>query len=301
MFSLFLTSCFGTKELKEDYDIGNFPKLTGDYLGQDKPDSTAIKFAPHIISRDDSLEGKIVFSPDGNSIYYQVYREDYTSAIYVSNNVDNKWTEPKEVSFSVGENILLSGISSNGTTLYLSTNVRGKTNLMSIEILQNGFGEPQTFESPINSSVSDTGLHVLADNSAYFSSSRDGAAGKDIYYIKDITDQNPTVENIGSIINSDDWDFSPCVSSDGSYMIFGSDRLGRKGLAHLYISFYDEQTGWQNPINLNDSGAVINDDENNQSNPSLSPDGKYLFFMRHLDDTVMDLYWVSTDFIEELK
>ena len=37
------------------------------------------------------------------------------------------------------------------------------------------------------------------------------------------------------------------------------------------------------------------------NSPSLSPDGKFLFFVRHEDMMNMNVYWVSTSVIVELK
>lgn len=55
------------------------------------------------------------------------------------------------------------------------------------------------------------------------------------------------------------------------------------------------------PVDMNSSGAEVNSDEANQSGPSLSPDGKYLFFFRHYDETKMNIYWVSTKVIDDIK
>ncbi|PAT00952.1 hypothetical protein CI105_09160 [Candidatus Izimaplasma bacterium ZiA1] len=282
-------------------DKSEFPVLTGDYLGQTTTGTEAELFAPEIISLDNRLEGLVVFSPDKSSLYMQIYNDDFTSTIYYSYIDGEQWTKPVEAIFAEDQNIKLSSISPDGSKLYLSTNIRNQNNILSVSIDNDGFGEPLTLPSPINSDDSDSSFIEMLDGSAYFTSSREGSASKDIWYIENINADTLNIQNMGEVINSSSYDFSPCLSSDGSYMIFGSDRFGRNGLARLYISFHLENEGWSAPINLNSSGAKVNDDMANQSNPTLSPDGEYLFFMRHYDTYTMDIYWVSTDFIEDIR
>ncbi len=288
------------EEEKEIEDM-KFPILKGDYFDQIAPSNEAEIFARGIISLPDRLESKIQFSPDGNKAYLQIFTPDYSSTILYIERVNEIWSEPVEASFAVGKNVLLSSISPDGKWVYVSTNVRDSNELLRVEITSDGWGELERVPLPINSDFSDHSLQFIEDGTGYLSSSREGSNGKDLWKVTTISEDTYVVENMGEVVNSTSWDFSPCVAADGSYMIFGSARFGRSGLAHLYITFYDEDTGWTAPIDLNSSGAIINDDLANQSNPSLSPDGKYLFFMRHYSITKMDLYWISTSFIENIR
>ena len=135
----------------------------------------------------------------------------------------------------------------------------------------------------------------------YIDSRRTGGTGIDIWCIRKMSDETLHAENLGSTINSTDWDFNPCIAPDESYLIFASDRFGRKGLSRLYVSFNKGNGEWTEPVDLNSNGALVNSDEANQGGPSLSPDGKYLFFFRHVDETEMDVYWVSTKVIDVIK
>jgi len=285
----------------EKSNNNDFPDLSGDYLGQILPDSNAILFAPEIISLENRLESKIVFSPDGNTVYIQIYNNDFMSTIYYSSLVDNKWSEPIEAPFSIDNNIQLASVSVDGSKLFFSTNVRNQNKLYSVNINAEGWGEQEILPVPYNSEAGDSSYIETADGNGFLTSSRDGSAGKDIWMIFKTDDNELQAEILNDNINSSSLDFSPCVASDGSFMIFGSDRFGRNGLARLYISFYDEENGWSEARNVNSSGSQINDDYANQANPTLSPDGKYLFFMRHYGTYEMDLYWVSTSFVEEIK
>ena len=270
------------------------------YFGLSVPKDIAEIFAPDFISMPDRLVGKVVVAPNGKRIYYQMYTPSYQSTIYYTEVIDGAWTVPKETPFAKDENILLSSISPDGNWIYVHQNGKG-SNIYKIAVTETGWGELELLESPINTEGSDAWYQVQENGVGYLSSSREGSVGKDIWEIKVLANSTIEATNIGEIVNSENWDFSPCIAPDGSYMIFGSDRLGRRGLARLYITFRTESGDWTAPVSLNVTGAYINDDAANQSNPFISSDGEHLFFMRHYDMTKMSVYWIGTSFIDDIR
>lgn len=54
----------------------------------------------------------------------------------------------------------------------------------------------------------------------------------------------------------------------------------------MHISFKDDTGNWSTPKDMGLNGEL----------PSLSPDGKYLFFIKN-----DDVYWVDAQIIESLK
>ncbi|MDX9955791.1 MAG: hypothetical protein RBT75_16940, partial [Anaerolineae bacterium] len=67
----------------------------------------------------------------------------------------------------------------------------------------------------------------------------------------------------------------------------------------LYIAFQDSTGKWSLPQNL---GAKVNS-EAEESTPTLSPDGKYLFFAsnRGAGQRFPDLYWIEASFLQALN
>jgi hypothetical protein len=82
--------------------------------------------------------------------------------------------------------------------------------------------------------------------------------------------------NLGPTINSPFNDFGAAISKDGLSLYFNSNRPdGSFGLADIWLSQRPtENDAWGLPVNL---GAVINT-AFNESVPSLSRDGHWLFF-----------------------
>ncbi len=84
-------------------------------------------------------------------------------------------------------------------------------------------------------------------------------------------------------------DYTPFVSSDESFLLFSSNRprIGDKEDMHLYVSFRTGRT-WSTPARLFEIQGRF---------PSISPDGKYLFFCG--DDG--NVYWVDAGVVEALR
>lgn len=86
--------------------------------------------------------------------------------------------------------------------------------------------------------------------------------------------------------------YSPAVAADESFLVFGVRRRGGFGGTDLYVVFADYDGHWGEPQNL---GPGVNT-EHVEGSPTLSLDGRYLFFSRH-----QDIWWVNSEVIEELR
>jgi len=66
----------------------------------------------------------------------------------------------------------------------------------------------------------------------------------------------------------------------------------------IHVCFREKDGGWSKPINLGDK---INS-EFNETCPSLSADGKYIFFSRYNEEGgLSNIYWVSSEIINQCK
>lgn len=77
------------------------------------------------------------------------------------------------------------------------------------------------------------------------------------------------------------------MSPNEDYVVFADCHDGGYEDIDLYISFKTKDNNWGYPINL---GANIKTVLKERF-PTVSPDGKYLFFMRHTSR--QDFFWVS--------
>jgi hypothetical protein len=271
------------------------------YFGQTPPGDTAVMFAPGIISLPNRGEYSIAFSPDGKECYYDAY-DSVSGGIFFTKYINNAWTEQKEAPFSVALNhtAQIPFFSADGKRLYFNSDYK----IGYIERIDSGWSEPQFLPAPINTDSMNYFYSETADGVGYLSSNRPGGVNNslDLWRVDHVTDSTYQVENLGPVVNSGTEDFSSCIAPDGSYLIFASYRSSAYSEQALWISFNKGENSWTKPIDMEISKAKINIHRYWQIAPSLSPDGKYLFFVHHAAarDSI-HIFWVSTHIIVGLK
>jgi Tol biopolymer transport system component len=96
-------------------------------------------------------------------------------------------------------------------------------------------------------------------------------------------------------VNTENSESHPFIAPDESYIIFDSSRPGGIGKGDLFICFRLANGSWSRAFN----DTLLNTVESDWC-PTVSPDGKYLFFTRNSTGNG-DIYWVDAKIIEELK
>ncbi len=273
------------------------------YLSQLPPDTIPKIFAPGIICLDNRFEGTGAFSPDGRMFCFTVTNGSFSSQkLFFCEYADNKWTKPDTAGFSKVFNNLEPSFSFDGQKLFFSSDRDKKTkenrrDFYFVNRLKNEWSEPVKMEPPINSDYTEFYFRQSKNGTVYFASNRPGGHGfVDIYFSRPDNGKYDTVRNIGSVINvNGGYAGDPYIAPDESYLIFSSVRSSGANGSDLYISFNEDGT-WTEPVNM---GNLINT-KANEYGPFLSPDGKYLFFIRH-DGIKGDIYWVNAGIIKKLK
>ena len=303
-----------------------FPKLRGPYLGQTPPGMTPEVFAPGIISLGFHENG-IVFSSDGNELFYSTSDSKYAfkTFIYLKKE-DNGWSTPEMAPFSGNYYDHSAFFSPDGKKMYFSSTRPVSSSLDKKEDLDvwfveregDSWGEPVHLEGPLNTDRSEQITSIAANGTIYLRTNyEDGKWG--IYISRLENGIYTAAEKLGKTINAGYNEGNPFVSPDERFMLFKSGRPGGYGNTDLYVSFRQRNRSWGEPINL---GPKINSPEH-ELEPRLSPDGKYLFFtsFRKYDPSAFKgksyeelmelyrspqngygtLYWVDAKIIEEFQ
>jgi Tol biopolymer transport system component len=141
-----------------------------------------------------------------------------------------------------------------------------------VEKTPSGWSAPMNLGPVVNTSQSESHPWVTRDGSLYFSSERpDGKGRADIYRSRLVAGEYSAPENLGPGINSEAAETMGCVAADGGFLIFSSARGPQRN--DLYLSRWDG-AAWQPAVDL---GPKVNT-RYDETSPSLSPDGRYLFF-----------------------
>ena len=260
-------------------------------------------FAEDIFNKDSSYIGYCSFNQNTNDFYYAITNQPWNSSqiLRLSDNM-----QIDTVRFHVND--LWEGepmFTHDCKRMYFTSIIPPKDNqdwhgdLFYIEHTDNGWSNPKAFE--LNTPASEWHISFTENNVVYFGSERDGSRLKaDIFYSKPVNGKYKEAIKLPPSINTEYNDCDPLIAPDESYLIFHSDRPGGYGDHDLYIAFREGENQWTEPVNM---GADMNT-SGWEMGPSLSPEGKYLFFTRRKSwdtDEPSKIYWVDIEIIEKYK
>ncbi|MFH1197145.1 MAG: hypothetical protein V1720_15720 [bacterium] len=274
--------------------------LKGSYIGQNPPGSTPEVFAPGIVSTPDYLEIGCTWSPDGKEFYF-VRQTDIGGLLLCSSCEESGWTQPKEIEHFNKYPGYEPFITTDGTKFFytrfipppeydnlpddISEQVK-QSRMINIWVMEKeglNFNEPEFC-------IPGMFCSVAANGNIYTTDVVDKPDRICRYILKN--GKYGKKEYLSGGVNSPIPGAHPCIAPDESFIIFDSKRKENLEDADLYVCFKNDDGNWSEAYNLGDS---INTKWNDIC-PSLSPDGKYLFYM-----SKADIYWVSAEIIEKLK
>ena len=306
-----------------------FPILKGDYLGQSLPDDSAILFAPGVVSTA-IADRDLTIYPDGKEIYFCRNIMNFSNAtIFYIKEVNGVWTQPSVVDFAKDPNFIYiePQISPDGSKMYFASNMPvegidfGIMNIWVTERINDSWGAPYPIGEPINTNTDQYFPSVTKGGTMYFTS-EDSLNNEEFIFRSNFKDgKYLKPEKLPLSINGGRARFNALIATDESFIIVPTFGLKDSyGATDYYIVFKNEKDQWSQPINM---GNQVNSENGQEWSASLSPDGKFLFFMsaripkiqiqedltaslfnelqNKPQNGLSDIYWIKTDFIEELR
>ena len=299
----------------------DFLVINGPYLGQKPPGMTPELFAPGIISTGMN-DRDIAISPDLNEIYYSVLEGPHYTIVCMKRD-KGRWTKQAIAPFSGQYNDCEPQFSPDGERLYFCSTrpVQGNRepkdyDIWYVERTRDGWGEPVNLGPPINTEKNEFYPSITNGGTIYFTSH-----DMNICRSRCINGKYMPPKKLGDTVNTLRGEYNAYVAPDESYLIFTSHGWDRGvGRGDLFICFRKHDGTWTKAVNL---GPGVNSLAVDMC-PTVSPDGKYLFFssMRKSETFVseqvgsydellknsknpqngkMDIYWVDARIIEDLK
>jgi Tol biopolymer transport system component len=269
----------------------DFPVLKGPYLGQKPPGMTAEIFASGVVSLEGRYEFGLGFSPEGDELLFTGAIPEEPSLVYHSRIVDGRWTKPKLVNLSGGakKEEMEAFYSRDGRTVFFAPYDEGKD----VRIWKVGRGEDGWHDpAPLTGRI--------ADESAFYPTCSD----KGTLYYSNIARRKiykATLED-GVVTESGeaglDFGGHGFIAPDESFILVDATRDDGCGKQDIYVAFRNRDGSWSRPMNL---GTEVNT-EYSETCPSLSADGKYLFFSRYNEPgELSNFYWIDSRVIEEAR
>ena len=275
-----------------------FPELTGKYLGQPAPGDSPVIFAPGIISAQEHFEhSSLVFAPDYTEIFWS---SDFTESgfydIVHMKTENGRWSSPRLAAFNENHHAGNPLFSYDGGKLYFSSRRppagetgTSDTNIWVVEKAGGSWSEPKLLDDVINSEQSESVQSISRNGTLYF------RRGMEMFRSKQVKGVFQQPEKLEVSLGKGARIQALFAAPDESYLLLESFGAEGYGGADLYACYRLKDGSWSAPVNL---GPKINTGATERF-PSVTPDGRYLFFLRVSDGS--DFFWVSTGIIETLK
>ncbi len=307
-----------------------FVELKGNYLGQTLPDTIPKLFAPNIVSNG-LINRDITFTPEGDEIFFTISTADYSyAAVLTSKIVDGLWSTPEVASFSKSPEYMTIEpcICNDGSQLFFASDrpvnssaEKNNTNIWVVSREGQEWGTPQLLDTIINTGQGEFYPSITKSGDLYFT--RDEVSGISYIYKSAIVNGKfVEPKRLPNQVNCGRNRFNAYVSPDERFIIVPALGVEQDVAGvNYYITFRRKDDSWSEPLNM---GPIINGNLGRGWSASLSPDGKYLFFMSSCglkekikpesltysyfeqlqsipENGSADIYWIKSDFIEDLR
>jgi len=279
------------------------------YLGQEVPGLTAVRFAPEILTNDNQPHSRLSISPNHNALYWSAYVGQESMTIGLLSKFDGKkLSKPEPKPFSEELDIRGPVFNSDGNRIFFSgvypvpeLDDKPHGGIWYVQNTGGLWGDPVPVIATMDS-LWQTGSPAISRNgNLYFSAVRMGELAPKLYFSEHANEEYSTPQELGEAINSGVC-LDPFVSPDENFLLFvGHDWEGGHGSGDIFISFKDADSSWGDPVNL---GLAVNS-ENFERFPSVSPNGKYIFFLRATSSSFPSdsthFYWVDSEILNSLR
>jgi len=251
------------------------------------PDTIPTIFAKGIITIEDRAEWGLAISPSYDEIFFTASG----SLMFIKREKEGTWSKPKVANLR-GDNKseMEAFYTPDGKQLFFTSGDTTDTNRIWRSIKEkSGWSKAELLNSPVNSTPVFWATFSNS-NTMYYTNL---AVGK-IFRSELVDGKYSKTSDLGI----EGFQLHPSVAVDESYVLFNSRRPDSFGEHDIYIVFKTNKGTWTAPVNLE---KQINTNVS-ETCPSISPDGKFIFFSRYNDlNGKPDIYWVSSSVINNLK
>ena len=251
------------------------------------PDTIPKIFGKGLITIEDRAEFGLAISPSYDEIFFTATN----GLMFIKKEKDGTWSSPKVANLrGDNESEMEAFYTPDGEQLYFTSGDSNDTNRIWRSVKEkSGWSKAELLNSPVNKTFV-LWATFTNTNTMYYTN----LAVAKIYRSELVDGKYSKTSDVGI----EGFQFHPTIAADESYILFNSRRLDSFGEHDIYIVFKTNKGIWTAPINL---GEQINTDVS-ETCPSISPDGKFIFFSRYNDlNGKPDIYWVSSSVIDKLR
>ena len=269
----------------------NFLETKDAYFGLTPPGSIPEVFAPGIVSVNGRYEYAVSFTPDLEEIYFTAHDKGESASVYFSKLVDGKWTNPEKANLTRGEKKaeMEAFVNHSGQKIYFTAYNSNDIKIWCAIRSGDWWSSAKVLDSPINDDI--VFYSNPAKNGDLFY--KNVSKGK-MYYAPYKNGKFPEILEAGIEYGSHGF-----IAPDQDFMLLDARKENDETKdKDIHICFKNKDGEWTKPINL---GSAVNSNFN-ETCPSITPDGKYIFFSRYNEEGGLpNIYWVSAEVLTRLK
>lgn len=254
----------------------------------------------------------MAWSPDERQVFFCQADSSFSQfrILETHRQADGEWSTPVVPRFAAAGSNADPHIAPDGRRLFFISNrplptdtgatLRRAYDVWYADRLDDGsWGEAKHLDGPVNRARNTKwSPSVAANGNLYVGTvAQGGRGGNDIWVSRLVGGVYQPLENLGDSINTPMGEIEPWIAPDESYLIFsGAARPDSIGGYDLYIA--ERRNGaWTRARVL---PRPINSDALD-FNPSVSPDGKWLYFSSTRKNGLGDIYRVRLDLVRGMK
>jgi predicted alpha/beta superfamily hydrolase len=284
---------------RHEAESQEFPELRGPYLGQPPPGDVPEPFAAGLIESPTGFHCSAVWSPAGDRVLWTAQGE----TILESRRIGGLWTPPVPLPLDPDSGVGEPMFGPGGDRLYFLSRrppegdpvVRER--IWYVEANGQEWSEPRPIDEVVRAHPTHWQFSFTTRGDLYFTSEVDGTGGgQDIYLARRDRERFRAPESVGPAVNTDLREFTPFVAPDESYLLFARSVPEEKGRSDLFVSFRRQDGRWTTAVNMGDTVNSLH----NEVCPVVTPDGRYLFFVR-VSGEVNEMLWMSAEVIDSLR
>ena len=257
----------------------------GPYLGQKLPGASPQIFAPGIVNTGLPTRD-IAMTPDGSEIYFTTMLPGFhLAAICWVRLEQGRWTAPEVAPFAIDGRwrTLEPCVSPDGKRFFFASDrpadpqgtVPGPFGIWMMERKERGWSAPSRLPACVNGEGESFFPSVTRDGTLYFL--REKGRERTILRARLADGAYRQSEKLPPPLNQAPIQANPFVDPSERFLIVPmAGRPDSLGGADYFISFRKDDGGWTEAQNL---GAPVSSADGQEYSASLSPDGRFLFFM----------------------
>lgn len=278
-------------------------------FGQTPPGLEPVKFAPEILTSEKHPHGQLAFTPDGTGVYWSAMLKDGPEqTIFYSAFDGTTFSRPVVAPFAAVSGNGGPAFSSDGRRLFFNAELppAGGSSTASfaicyVERIGSGWGRPTPIESTIDTRMTKGQVSVARSGNIYFSGRVLSERTPGVYVCRYSNGTYLAPERLAGPVATMPLLIDPWVDPDEKFLLVScSPAEGPPMRPDIGISYRQADGTWSQPVRL---GGSVNTPAFERF-PSLSRDGKYLFFIRSASEQFVGdqahFYWVDASVLSEL-